>query len=265
MFWRACAPGATAGQCDPIQPEWAGQEATAFPDNWTIGMSFYHNVFAREHNAFVDEFRKQARTHAERRFGSAQPGRPAQVITYREVTPDELFEVARLVVAAEIAKIHTIEWTTQLLYDEPLYRGMNANWSGLFAGQVPGDASGSRARLRQAAGSRDDAKDANVLVLGARRGTGIIATGAEQELVDEDTGTSPTRRRERRRQPFRVAVQLSRGVHHGLPAAPAGAGSDRVPRDRQRPEPDPQQGAGLDTFRGKATAQMHDGGLATGR
>jgi hypothetical protein len=30
--------------------------------------------------------------------------------------------VARLVVAAEIAKIHTIEWTTQLLYDEPLYR-----------------------------------------------------------------------------------------------------------------------------------------------
>ncbi len=35
---------------------------------------------------------------------------------------DELFEVARLVVAAEIAKIHTIEWTTQLLYDEPLYQ-----------------------------------------------------------------------------------------------------------------------------------------------
>ena len=39
--------------------------------------------------------------------------------------------VARLVVAAEIAKIHTIEWTPQLLYDEPLYKGMNANWSGL--------------------------------------------------------------------------------------------------------------------------------------
>ena len=43
---------------------------------------------------------------------------------------DELFEIARLVVAAEIAKIHTIEWTTQLLYDEPLYAGKNANWSG---------------------------------------------------------------------------------------------------------------------------------------
>ena len=35
---------------DPMNPEWAGQEATGFPDNWTIGMSFYHNVFAREHN-----------------------------------------------------------------------------------------------------------------------------------------------------------------------------------------------------------------------
>jgi hypothetical protein len=48
------------------------------------------------------------------------------------VAADELFEAARLVVAAEIAKIHTIEWTTQLLYDEPLFRGMNSNWSGLI-------------------------------------------------------------------------------------------------------------------------------------
>ena len=32
---------------DPINPEWSGQEATAFPDNWSIGTSFYHNVFAR--------------------------------------------------------------------------------------------------------------------------------------------------------------------------------------------------------------------------
>jgi hypothetical protein len=48
------------------------------------------------------------------------------------VTPEELYQAARLVVSAEIAKIHTIEWTTQLLYDEVLYLGMNANWHGLF-------------------------------------------------------------------------------------------------------------------------------------
>jgi hypothetical protein len=116
---------------DPINPQWAGQEATAFADNWTIGLSFFHNVFAREHNAFVDAFRKQ---RPEADSGLRRPARPHQPISYRDVTDDELFEIARLVIAAEIAKIHTIEWTPQLLYDEPLYRGMNANWFGLFAG-----------------------------------------------------------------------------------------------------------------------------------
>jgi hypothetical protein len=117
---------------DPMNPEWAGQEATAFPDNFTIGMSFYHNVFAREHNAFVDEFRKQAATSPNDDCGLRNPAKPDKVIRYQDVTADELFEAARLVVAAEIAKIHTIEWTPQLLYNEPLYRGMNANWSGLL-------------------------------------------------------------------------------------------------------------------------------------
>jgi hypothetical protein len=117
----------------PINPEWAGQETSAFPDNWTIGMSFYHNVFSREHNLFVDEFRKQAALTPDADSGLRNPARPHEAIRYRDVTPDELFEVTRLVVAAEIAKIHTIEWTTQLLYDEPLYKGMNANWNGLLS------------------------------------------------------------------------------------------------------------------------------------
>ena len=117
---------------DPIHPSWAGQEATAFPDNWTIGMSFYHNVFAREHNLFVDEFRARAAAEPDADSGLRDPARPREVIRMRDVTGDELLEAARLVVAAVIAKIHTIEWTTQLLYDEPLFRAMNANWSGLF-------------------------------------------------------------------------------------------------------------------------------------
>ncbi|RNC68073.1 MAG: oxygenase [Desulfuromonadales bacterium] len=120
---------------DPMNPQWAGQEATAFPDNWSIGMSFYHNLFAREHNLFVDAFRKQAAATPDADSGLRNPARPDQVIRYQDVTNDELFEAARLVVAAEIAKIHTIEWTTQLLYDEPLYLGMNSNWHGLFRGK----------------------------------------------------------------------------------------------------------------------------------
>jgi hypothetical protein len=120
---------------DPMNPQWLGQEATAFPDNWSIGMSFYHTVFAREHNLFVDGFRRQAAATPDADSGLRNPLRPDQVIRYREVTADELFEVARLVVSAEIAKIHTTEWTPQLLYDEPLFLGMNANWSGLFRGR----------------------------------------------------------------------------------------------------------------------------------
>jgi len=117
---------------DPKNPDWTGQESVAFADNWTIGLSFLHNVFAREHNQFVDEFRRRASKAPDADSGLRNPEAPDRVIRNRDVTPDELFEVARLVIAAEIAKIHTIEWTTQLLYNEPLYRGMNGNWNGLL-------------------------------------------------------------------------------------------------------------------------------------
>ncbi len=121
-----CMPGC------PTQPQWQGQEVAAFPDNWNIGLSFYHNLFVREHNSIVDEFRRLQRETPDRDSGLRDPDEPQKVITYAEVSDEEIFQVARLVVAAEIAKIHTIEWTTQLLYDEPLYLGMNSNWFGLF-------------------------------------------------------------------------------------------------------------------------------------
>ena len=108
------------GPFDPINPQWSGQEAAAFPDNWTIGTSFFHNVFAREHNVFVEAFRRQAAATPDADSGLRNPSRPYEPIRYRDVTADELFEAGRLVVSAEIAKIHTTEWTTQLLYDEPL-------------------------------------------------------------------------------------------------------------------------------------------------
>jgi len=120
------------GPSDPINPEWTGQEAAAFPDNWTVGLSFLHNLFAREHNSFVTEFRRVAAKTPNADCGLRDPSRPNAVIRFRDVTPDQLFEIARLVVAAEIAKIHTTEWTPQLLYNDPLYLGMNGNWSGLL-------------------------------------------------------------------------------------------------------------------------------------
>ncbi|MGQ0764773.1 MAG: peroxidase family protein [Gemmatimonadota bacterium] len=117
---------------DPMRPEWQGQEASAFADNWSIGMSFFHNLFAREHNAFVDEFRRRQQLTPGADCGLRDPALPDRVITYSSITEAELFEAARLVVSALIAKVHTIEWTTQLLYNEPLFRGMNSNWNGLI-------------------------------------------------------------------------------------------------------------------------------------
>ncbi|TMA85793.1 MAG: oxygenase, partial [Deltaproteobacteria bacterium] len=117
---------------DPQNPQWTGQEAVAFPDNWNIGLSFFHNVFAREHNLFVEEFRRRGTATPEADCGLRHPAQPSHAIKFKEVSDDELFEVARLVVSAEIAKIHTIEWTPQMLYNEPLYLAMNANWSGLL-------------------------------------------------------------------------------------------------------------------------------------
>ena len=122
---------------DPQQPQWAGQESVGFPDNFTIGMSFLHNLFVREHNSFVTAFRKQAALTPDKDSGLRNPSNPTHVIRYRDVTPDELYAAARLVVAAEIAKIHTTEWTPQLLYNDPLYRGMNANWNGLLGTGEP--------------------------------------------------------------------------------------------------------------------------------
>ncbi|GAB3274274.1 peroxidase family protein [Parahaliea aestuarii] len=116
----------------PMQSQWSGQEVAAFPANWSIGMSFYHNLFVREHNHFVDAFRNQQRERPDLDSGLRNPARPNDVIRYAQVSDEEIFQAARLVVAAEIAKIHTIEWTTQLLYDEPLFLAMNSNWFGLF-------------------------------------------------------------------------------------------------------------------------------------
>src|SRR5262249_30883947 len=97
VFGPMCLENAT-NQCDLIQPEWAGQEAVAFPDNWSIGLSLLHNLFVREHNIIVDTFRQVARESPNRDSGLRDPDRPSEVISYAQITNDELFAVARLIV-----------------------------------------------------------------------------------------------------------------------------------------------------------------------
>ena len=175
VFRNPCGAGAQGGDCDPIQQEWTGQEAAAVADNWSIGLSFFHNLFVREHNIIVDTFRELARQKPNEDSGLRNPDRPNATITYGQITNDELFEIARLIVSAEIAKIHTIEWTPQLLYDEPLYVGMNSNWSGLFA-QDPLLATVSKS-IVEVLSKSPNGKEANQLYSAFAAGTGIVGSG----------------------------------------------------------------------------------------
>ena len=93
----------------PIDPA-TGVEQTGFLRNWWVGIGMLHLVFAREHNAICD------RLHA----------------AYPAWDDERLFQTARLVNSALMAKIHTVEWTPGILANRTLYDGMNANWYGLL-------------------------------------------------------------------------------------------------------------------------------------
>jgi hypothetical protein len=96
----------------PLDPQPANgdplQEFAAVNGNWWIGLSSMHTLFAREHNAIVD------RLHRE----------------YPERDGEWLFQKARLINAALIAKIHATEWTLALLQSPTLRYAMRASWWG---------------------------------------------------------------------------------------------------------------------------------------
>lgn len=86
-----------------------GNPETGFNDNWWIGMELLHTLFALEHNAICDMLRK----------------------AYPDWTGDQIFDKARLVNCALMAKIHTVEWTPGILAHPTLKLAMNANWWGM--------------------------------------------------------------------------------------------------------------------------------------
>jgi hypothetical protein len=85
-----------------------GVDLTGFNDNWWIGLSLLHNLFAREHNVICRALK----------------------LRYPEWDDEKLFQHARLINAALIAKIHTVEWTPAILAHPALEFGMHVNWSG---------------------------------------------------------------------------------------------------------------------------------------
>jgi hypothetical protein len=86
-----------------------GEERSGFTDNWWLGLDIMHTLFTLEHNAIVD------------RLSACHP----------DWSSDRLFDTARLVNVAVMAKIHVLEWTPAIL-DNPIVKlGEVANWWGL--------------------------------------------------------------------------------------------------------------------------------------
>ncbi|GAA2725601.1 peroxidase family protein [Actinocorallia aurantiaca] len=90
----------------PTGPD--GVPITGFRDNWWLGLSLMHTLFAREHNTVCGVLRAE----------------------YPRMDEERIYHTARLVVSALIAKIHTVEWTPAILATEAIDIGLHANWDG---------------------------------------------------------------------------------------------------------------------------------------
>lgn len=81
----------------------------ALDPGWWLGVSLMGSLFVLEHNAICDALTRQ----------------------YPSWSDEELFQRARLINAAVMAKIHTIEWTPALIAHPSTRAAMHAQWYGL--------------------------------------------------------------------------------------------------------------------------------------
>jgi hypothetical protein len=95
-------------------PPMQGVDKTGFMGGWWAGLSLLHTLFAREHNAICD----------------------ALIAGYGWTSDERLFQTARLINAALMAKIHTVEWTPAILGHPVLKIGMDSNWWGVLGEQL---------------------------------------------------------------------------------------------------------------------------------
>lgn len=97
----------------PVNPQ-TGLEITGFTDNNWIGLSMLHGLFALEHNVLC---------------GMLKPKHP-------DWTDEQLFQKARLINTAVLAKIHTVEWTPAIVPHPTVKFAMHTNWFGLVPENV---------------------------------------------------------------------------------------------------------------------------------
>jgi hypothetical protein len=97
----------------PLPADDPATDPTREPGFW-VGLGMMASAFALEHNAICDH------------LASARP----------ELDDDALFARARMVNAAVVAKIHTVEWTPAVIAHPTTEIAMRANWFGLAGERV---------------------------------------------------------------------------------------------------------------------------------
>ena len=90
----------------PVDPH-TGIDISGVTGNWWVGLAMLHTLFTLEHNAICDRLRSEFKTW----------------------TDQELFDRARLINAAVMAKIHTVEWTVAIIAHPTIVEGMKQNWN----------------------------------------------------------------------------------------------------------------------------------------
>lgn len=98
----------------PVDPQ-SGLPITGFNKNWWVGLELMHTLFVLEHNSIADML----------------------IANNPDWEDEQIFQVARLINSAQIAKIHTVDWTPAILKNDILREGMFANWRGLLPLWVP--------------------------------------------------------------------------------------------------------------------------------
>jgi hypothetical protein len=84
-------------------------ELSAAVPGWWAGLALMYTLFAREHNAICDRL----------------------ALEYPGWSDDELFNRARMINAALMAKIHTVEWTPAIVAHPTTAYALRANWWGV--------------------------------------------------------------------------------------------------------------------------------------
>jgi len=97
-----------ADQLLPTDPR-TGIDITGVSGNWWTGLSLLHALFTLEHNAICDRLKRE----------------------YPSWQDADLFDHARLINAALMAKIHTVEWTPAIIAHPTTRFAMRGNWWGL--------------------------------------------------------------------------------------------------------------------------------------